>query len=91
MDNLVRTNDDVVRQALTRLPSVMMLAPGHPNYSLAFAMHATMKRKASQELSKEGTEEVAEEGEDRQVASSVTVIDQMETFRWISWFLPMTT
>ena len=42
-----------------------------------------MKRKASQELSKKGTEDVAEEvakkvaeeGEDRQVAASVTVID----------------
>ena len=53
----------------------MTLAPGHINYSSAFVMHATMKRKASQELSKEGTEEVAGEGEDRQVASSVTVID----------------
>lgn len=34
-----------------------------------------MKRKASQELSKEASGEVAEEGEGRQVASSVTVID----------------
>ena len=53
----------------------MMLASGHINYSSAFFLHAIMKRKDSQELSTEGTEEVAEEGEDRQVASSVTVID----------------
>ena len=53
----------------------MMLASGHPNYSSAFVVHATMKRKASQELSQEGTDEAAEQGEGRQVASFVTVID----------------
>ena len=37
--------------------------------------YATMKRKASQEFSNEGTGGVAEEGEGRQVASSVTEID----------------
>ena len=52
-----------------------MPASGHLNYSSAFLIHETMKRKASQELSKEVTEEVAEEGKGRQVASSVTVID----------------
>lgn len=53
----------------------MMLAPDHSNHSSAFVLRATMKRKASQELSKQGTEELAEEGEDRQVASCVTEID----------------
>ena len=49
-------------------------ARSRPLY-LPNAIHATMKRKASQELSKEGMEEVAEEVEGRQVASSVTEID----------------
>ena len=39
------------------------------------ATHANMKRKASQELSKEGTEEVGEGGERGRVASSVIEID----------------